>query len=503
MSYLTPPLGLSEHGFGTALGPPPTTDEEVLFVDLDGPLVATDLLWEALLLALKRDPRVLLQLPGWLGQGRAVLRRKLAEQVAPDIAVLPFRAEVLEVLREHKSRGGRLVLVTASDPSWAQEVAEHLGIFDDVLGLEGMRTLKGEAKLQALARYGQQRGFADFAYIGDSAADLPIWQQAARAYAVAPSASLLAQLKARGKSAIVLGTRRSPLRAGLRALRPQQWLKNLLLFAPLILAQEFAVLGKVVAAVLAFLAFCACASSIYLLNDLFDIEADRHHPSKRRRPFASGALPIRFGPVLAVGLLVFGFGTALGMLPWAFSGMLAFYLGFNLLYSLWLKRKIIADVLLLAGLYTLRVLAGGIATGIPVSEWLLIFSLFLFISLAFAKRYAELSRLTAEGREMPEWRGYLTTDLSLIESIGPASGYLAVLVFGLYIKSHDMKHYYTVSWALWLIFPLLLYWVSRVWFMAKRRLLSEDPVVFAVTDGVSRLVVVLVGILFVIAISGQ
>ena len=289
-------------------------------------------------------------------------------------------------------------------------------------------------------------------------------------------------------------------RAALKAMRPQQWVKNLLIFAPLVLGHHLQDFDKVVACVLAFIAFSACASAVYVLNDLMDIEADRHDPKKRQRPFASGEFPILYGPVLAAGLLLFAVVLSLAALPLEFLGMLGIYVLVNLLYSFWLKRKFVLDVMLLAGMYALRVLVGGVAAEIEVSEWLLAFSIFLFTSLAFAKRHAELARHAEEqAGERLRGRGYGVGDLSIIESIGPTAGYMAVLVLALYINSPEMKVLYTRPWALWMICPLMLYWVTRIWFIVKRGELDEDPVVFALRDKVSLGIGLLVLLLSAIA----
>ena len=272
----------------------------------------------------------------------------------------------------------------------------------------------------------------------------------------------------------------------LRLLRPHQWVKNLLLFAPLFLAHAIDIVSLATAA-LAFAAFSLCASAVYVINDRADVEADRANPAKARRPFAAGILSTRIALPLAALLLVGAFALA-GLINIAFVAALAAYLVATTLYTFVLKRQMVADVLTLAGLYTLRLVAGGLATSTPVSEWLMAFSIFLFTSLAYVKRYSELARLAEEGHlGSAQRRGYVVGDLGLIESLGPASGYLAVVVMALYINSPSMQAIYPQAWLLWLICPCLLYWISRVWFLARRRELCEDPVVFAIKDPLSLL----------------
>ena len=287
--------------------------------------------------------------------------------------------------------------------------------------------------------------------------------------------------------------------AVLRALRPHQWSKNTLLLLPLLLAHDLQDFGKLMMAMMAMIAFSACASGVYVANDMLDLESDRRHPVKKHRPLASGALPIGYGPPLAAAMLVMGFIVSLVALPRLFSSMLALYVAMSMAYSYWLKRRAIVDVLVLAGLYTIRVLAGGVATGVLVSEWLLALSLFLFTSLALVKRYAELSRLADDDAVFAQGRGYRVSDLSLLESMGTASGYVAVPVMALYINSDEVTQLHENVWALWLVCPLLLYWISRMWMLARHRKLLEDPVVFALTDRVSLIVGVVIALLIVVA----
>lgn len=285
----------------------------------------------------------------------------------------------------------------------------------------------------------------------------------------------------------------------LQELRVRQWVKNILLLAPLFLAHEVAQLDKLLSGLVAFLAFSLCASAVYVVNDLHDLEADRRHPQKRYRPFAAGTLPLRTGPPLALGLVLIGFSLTVIFLPWKFFVALVLYLMLTTAYSYWLKRIALVDMLLLAGLYTLRLVAGGLATTVPVSEWLMAFSVFFFVSIAAAKRYAGLSHLDTEGKASTAGRGYAVEDLSFMETSGLTSGYLAVLVFALYINSEATRLLYPQHWMLWLICPLLYYWVGRVWLLAKRRQLSEDPVVFATTDPASLVIGLLIVLLIVLA----
>ncbi|MCA9114282.1 MAG: UbiA family prenyltransferase [Planctomycetaceae bacterium] len=472
--------------------------EPPLFVDLDGTLVATDLLYEAVIPVLRQDWRNLCRLPQWLSRGKAALKAELSARVVPDAATLPWNEEVLAWLKDQHARGRTLVLATASPVAWAEAVAEHLGMFDDVLATRPGENLRGLRKLEFIRAWCREHDCDQFAYVGDSSADLPVWQAASEIHVVSSTESLYR--KAARADAVMMHHPVAGLRprAILKCLRPHQWAKNVLLLAPMLLGQVLTA-ATVIQALLAFGVFSLTASAVYVLNDLVDVSADRRHPRKCRRPFAAGTLPLTAGPPLIAALL----GTAVLVtwlaLPPAFAAWMGIYLVTTTAYSLWLKRKLIVDVFVLAGLYTLRIIAGGAATGVPVSEWLMAFSMFLFTSLAFVKRYAELSRLDDEGAEGTRDRSYLVTDLGIIESIGPASGYLAVLVLALYINSDAMRQNYRNPWALWMICPLVLYWITRVWFVARRRKLSEDPVVFALKDPVSRLVGVCAALLIIAA----
>lgn len=461
---------------------------EILFVDLDGSLVATDLLWEHLFAMLKEKPWLVVLLPIWLLKGKSGLKAEVARRIEAKPELLPYNPALLELLHSRKESGTRLVLATASPRPWAEAVARHLGLFDAVLATEPGRNLKGEGKLAAIREYCRDHGVDRFGYVGDSDADLPIWKASASALIVRPSGSLSRRLGALGSSVTVeaVGKPRKPVRSALRALRPHQWAKNGLVFVPLITGQRFGDPDSVLAATIAAIAFSLCASAIYLINDLVDLEADRAHPEKRRRPFASGDLPLSWGPPMAVACLAVAFGLSIATLPAAFVATLALYLALTTAYSFVIKSRLMVDVLLLAGLYSIRIFAGGTATGIPISEWLIGFSMFLFLSLAFVKRYVELDRALSSPETRAtvnlKGRGYRPSDISMIESVGPTSGYLAILVLALYIQSAEVQQLYKNPNWLWPICLVLVYWISRIWFLAKRGELPGDPVVFALKD---------------------
>jgi 4-hydroxybenzoate polyprenyltransferase/phosphoserine phosphatase len=447
-----------------------------LCVDLDGTLIATDSLWESLLVLLRQNFLLSFLLPLWLLKGRTYFKHQIAQRVTLEVATLPYRENILTFLRQEKMQGRILVLATAAHQSIAQAVAAHLNLFDVVLASDANTNMKSTTKRDTL----QQR-FGAYSYIGDSIADLPILRAAEQGYLVAPSRSLLKESQCPPDN--VFSAPSFKWYTFLKALRPHQWSKNLLLFLPLILAHQLLEINQVLDALLAFVAFSLTASSGYVLNDLLDLAADRIHPTKQYRPFAAGLLSIPQGLALFVALVCLSFLISLSTLSSGFTAMLGLYLLLTMSYSLYFKQKLILDVLLLAGLYTHRILAGGIAITVEISSWLLAFSMFIFISLAFVKRYVELLQLS--DKKTIKNRSYELGDIEMIGSMGPTSGFLAILVFSLYIDSDTVSQLYSSPFLLWLICPILLYWIIRIWFLAHRGQMLDDPVQFALTDKVS------------------
>jgi len=465
-----------------------------LCVDLDGTLVATDTLWESALALLRTQPLYALLLPVWLASGRATLKRSLAQAAPIDVAALPYRAEVLAYIAEARMAGRQVVLVTASTRGIAERVAAHTAVFDDVMASDA-ENLKGARKRDALvARFGE-RGFE---YLGDSRADLAVWDGAGAGSLVGGSPALAAGLAARTTLARAITARAGDLTDWLRALRLRQWLKNLLLFLPLLASHRFGDVATALAALVGFFAFGLTASAVYLANDLFDLPSDRAHPSKRERPFAAGVLSIPAG-LAAIPLALGAAGALASLLPVAFSAGLAFYLLANVLYTLWLKRVVLADVAVLGGMYALRVVVGGLATRIPVSTWLIAFSLFFFLSLAFLKRFAELRRLRDEGASATPGRGYLPSDAPVLLALGPACAVVSALVLGLYVEGDAVATLYRVPDVLWALIPLLVFWAGRIWLLAQRGELDEDPILFTTRDRGSYLVAGLALAVFALA----
>lgn len=452
-----------------------------LVVDLDGTLIRSDTLYESLSKLLGVNPLYAVLLPFWLAKGKAYLKRQIAQRIRLDVSVLPYRRDVLSYLRNQYERGRPLVLATASDSLIAEQVASHLGIFRTVLASDGARNLKGRRKAMELEA---QFGRGKFVYAGNGRADLPVWKSAGAAVVVSNSRRLRSDVTDMSEVERVFPSERIESKVLLRALRAHQWVKNILVFVPLLAAHRFGESGALGQAVLAFFAFGIVASAGYMINDLVDVEVDRHHHSKKSRPFASGGLDLRVGLIGAPVLLCLGIAISM-FLPAAFGTTLLTYFVSSQLYSFGLKKIVLADVFTLAVLYTLRIIAGATATMVPMSQWLLAFSVFLFLCLAFVKRYSELHALRALEKQGAEGRGYLVVDFELLASLGASSGYIAVLVLALYINSPEVKILYRTPELLWLVCLVLLYWISRVWIIAHRGRMHEDPIVFALKDRMS------------------
>lgn len=452
-----------------------------LCVDLDGSVIRTDLLLESFLMLVKRNPVYLLLAAIWLARGRAVLKAEIARRVQLDPTGLPYNTELLSWLRNEHARGRRLWLCTGANERVAGAIATHLGIFAGVIASDATRNLIGRSKAECLVR---SFGFREFDYCGHGWRDLAIWSCASGAIVVSHGSALGMRVAHRVPLLQTFSAGGDRLRAALRALRPHQWAKNVLLFVPLLAAHRAADPSAIATVFLAFVAFCLCASSVYVLNDLLDLQADRAHARKSRRPFAAGDLPLAAGFLLVPTLLLTAALVA-GVLSGEFLLVLAGYYILTTAYSLALKGMIFIDAIALAGLYTLRIIAGAAAVSVPLSFWLLLFSVFLFLSLAIVKRYAELDALRRRGQLQAAGRDYDVNDLPMLESVGISAGYLSVLVLALYINSPATLRLYRHPQTLWPLCVLLLYWITRTWMKTHRGKMHDDPVIFAMRDRVS------------------
>jgi 4-hydroxybenzoate polyprenyltransferase/phosphoserine phosphatase len=477
------PTGEVEISPGTSRGPSAFLEGTLrpLCVDLDGTLLKTDMLWESFIACLKLRPWQALLVPFWLCSGKARLKQELAKGLCLDWETMPYTPELLEYLREAKAAGRQLVLVSACDRSIAEAIAQHLGLFSEVLASDGETNLKGAAKAAALS---ERFGLGGFDYAGNERADVPVWAAARERLVVNAPPRLLRRLEQPSERLQVIAPRPSRLRAVFRALRCHQWSKNLLVFLPVVAAHAYFDWSAVKGAALMFLAWCFAASGIYVGNDLLDLEADRSHPTKRRRPFASGDLPLPVGLALAPGLFAVGFGLAASISGTCAVALLC-YVGCAYAYSWHLKKRSLVDVFTLAFLFTIRVVGGGLASGYPVTMWLLAFSGFLFLGLAFLKRCSELVRIQELGRRHLGSRAYGVADLRVLEMFGVASAFTAIMVLGLYLNSAVAETHYRWPTALWAEAPFLLLWLCRLWLATARGEMHDDPIVYSMKDWVS------------------
>jgi 4-hydroxybenzoate polyprenyltransferase len=465
-------------------------------VDLDGTLVKSDTLLDSVIVLARQSPRTLLQFPQWIAEGKAAFKRNVSSVVALDVVHLPYNQPLLEYLRQQHAAGREIYLATGADHLLAERVAAHLGLFTGILASDGAVNLTGPNKLAAF----QQHFPAGFSYIGNARPDLPLLTHCTDPMVANPSHALRAGLRAAAVQPVRTFTdSATPAKTWLRAIRLHQWAKNTLIFLPLLLAHVRAA-GPAVASLLAFFSFGLAASATYVFNDLLDLEADRHHPRKRSRPFAAGDLSPIAGAAtillflalsLAIALLLPRVLTALSpQFLWNGQGIfiewLIIYAISTTVYSLRLKRMILVDVMVLACLYTIRILAGSAAAGVKVSPWLAAFSIFFFLSLAFVKRFSELESVSLRSEPSSaaavKGRGYRVSDLEQLRSFGTASGYASVVVFALYIGNEVAQNLYPHHARLWLLVPVLLLWLSRLWLKASRGELEEDPMVYAITD---------------------
>lgn len=452
-----------------------------LCVDLDGTLVATDTLWEGAISILLRNPLMVFHLALWLFKGKAELKHQVATRSKRLAQDWPYRDEVIARLKAEKEKGRSLVLVTGAAAPVAMAAVEHLGIFNEVLHSSRDNNLTRHRKRDLLV---ERFGAGGFDYIGNSKDDIDVFDAARTAIVVAPDRHALKWQTDHGAELIDTGP--SNGWASLKTTRMHQWAKNVLIAVPMVLNHDIANWDIVLRTVIAFFAFSFLASAVYIINDLSDLQNDRAHPKKRMRPLASGQLSIPRALAIALGLTVCSILLST-LLPAQFMLVLGFYGLSTTAYTFILKRKLLVDVFTLAGLYTVRIIAGSVATGADLSFWLLAFSIFFFLSLALVKRYVELNEFGLNEVGNVPGRGYMAVDFEMVGQAGVASAFTASLVLALYIHSTEMQAMYTLPWALWPLCPLVLYLLLRIWMLARRSMLHEDPVVFIMRDWRSQL----------------
>lgn len=460
-------------------------------VDLDGTLVRTDLLWEGIVLFLRAYPLEIWRLVCRLFSGKVAFKTWLASRVAIDPSRLPYNEPLLTALRGMQQQGRPLILATGSHARFAEPVAAHLGLFGTVIATQDDVNMTSTHKAQALAT---RFGAGGYDYIGNDTVDIPVWEGAREAFSVSPRAFVL---QGGGTTQPMAVVQPYSARALLRAMRPRQWLKNLLVFVP-VLAGHALTPGPWMYSLWAFVGFCLCASSAYLVNDTLDAQEDRMHRIKKSRPIAAGTLSIPVALVAAVGFvaLACAIGLAVGG---PLLAVLAIYYGLTTTYSIWLKRLLLLDVITLSMLYILRVVGGGAAAGIVLSFWLLAFLLFILLSLALLKRHSELHHLESIGQESASGRGYRVSDAIPVAAMGIASGFLGTLVFMLYVNSEAVTALYGTPLVLMAVTPLLVYWHCRIWVLSFRGAIHEDPVFFISKDPVSRAVLILTAVIAIFA----
>lgn len=473
-----------------------SVDPVPLVVDLDDTLLRTDSTLEALFLFVRQDPLAALMLPWRLLRGRAYLKQYLAQRALLDVKALPYRHELLAYLKAQKQRGRRVVLATGADRAVAGRVAQELGVFDLVFASDGIHNLNGERKRARLVAEFGEKGFD---YVGDSRREDAVWRSARQALLADPTPRIARRVARTTQLAHTFDDRPVRLRTYLRALRPHHWVKNVLVFLPLMLAHRLYEPHLLVQGLLAFVAFSLCASGVYLLNDLMDLPFDRAHPQKKDRALPSGQIRLVHALALAPLLLTGALLVALA-LPAAFLATLSAYFVLMMIYSIRLKDVPILDGLTLALGYASRVAAGSIVLGLAPSIWLLAFCVLLFMSLALIKRYTELLTMESVSGAEAHARGYLPNDRGIMAAQGIASGYLAVLILALYTNTNAMSPATGREASFWSICLLLFYWINYMWLTAQRGRMHHDPVAFALTDRVSQIVIAAMAVAAVYAL---
>lgn len=465
-----------------------------LVVDLDGTLIRVDSLHEAFVQLSARKPLHALRALLMLRRGRPEFKAAIADHVLPNAETVPFNEAVLEVIKRAKSEGRRVYLATAADRRFAEAVSGAIGLFDGIFASADGINLKGRAKAEWLVNaFGAHR----FDYIGNDTTDIPVWRVARTALVSGAAPHVIKQIAQELPNVTVIDTREFTLKRYLLAVRPHQWLKNILVALPAVAGHHFSI-SEFLTVLMAFISFSFGASSIYLANDMIDLPHDRAHPDKRHRSLAAGVMPLSHAAVLLGLVVTLSIGVAL-MLPWVFMQVLLVYFALSMAYSLYLKRKLMIDVVALAALYGIRVLAGGAATGILLSHWLVAFCFFIFLSLALVKRMSEMIFLPPAVGKI-KGRGYRPEDLQSITALAAASGFVSVLVLALYINSSEVSTLYRHPELVWGICVILVYWLGRVYFLTGRGEMHQDPVIFAATDRISLLTGMLVVAIFLLAL---
>lgn len=459
-----------------------------LVVELEESLLKGHGTFELALFSIGENPRNFFHLVRALRRGRASLSSYLGRWALEALFLAPVRSQVVRLIDEARADDRPIVLATTNSQDLGIAAEKRFGPFAEVITTVHETELIGASKTRMLVERFGEKGFD---YIGGGRADIELIRYSFMSFLTNPGRRLIKQAKLMSNHLVVIHDERINLPALFRLMRPHQWAKNLLLIVPLLGAGEFSPqIGLNV--ILGLLSFSAIASALYIANDVLDIQHDRRHPEKRLRPLANADLSLAVAAILFSALMIVGISLAT-LINMPFAGALFLYGVGSATYSFWLKRIAIADVFVLAGLYGIRVLAGAALAGVSVSLWLLSFSFFVFLSLALVKRFVEISEHPPGKEETLSGRGYLSSDRELVVAAGAGTGASSALLLALYIDDRAADFSGVGADLLWLVVPLLLYWVLRIWFLAIRGRVASDPVVFALRDRVS----LMVGVVFV------
>lgn len=471
--------------------------KQIICVDLDGSLVYTDTLQEVILSAVKKNIFVLFSMLYWvLIKGRAYCKNRLAAVAHPDDFIFPVNKPLVLWLEDQKKLNTKLYLVTGQTQMIADAVAKQIPIFDGVFGSDTITNLTAKNKSDFL---NQKFGKGNYIYVGNSTADLKVFPDAAQGVVISNRKKFIEKVKQLTDVIQVFASAENSVKQLIKALRLHQCAKNLLIFLPLLLARQFTQSHLLLTTLLGFIIFCFTASSAYLLNDLLDLNADRSHIKKQCRSFASGQLSPLIGIVTAFLLLAGSLLLSWLFLPIDFTLTLFIYYLLTLTYSFKLKQLLLIDVFALATFYVIRIFSGMTLLSAPYSFWLLLFSFFFFMSLAFMKRYSEIILQSEESKHVIAGRAYRSDHHQEIKLFGLCSGFSAVIIFTLYIQSSESALMYHHNTLLFLIFPLLLYWILRAWLLAIDGKMHDDPVVFALKDRVTYIIATLIFVLTLLA----
>lgn len=469
-----------------------------LCVDLDGTLIKSDTIIESTLLAIKSKPIIFFLLFFWILNGKNYFKKRITNIATPNPEILTYNVEVINFIKEEQAKGRQIILTTATTQNIANSISEYLNMFDLVISSTDNFNNRSKNKSQILI---DKFGFKNFDYIGNGYADLEVWKSSRNALVVSDNKSLIANAgKISEVTKIFKPTNKSKIQLLIKQLRVFQWLKNILIFIPFILAHKFGNTSVYLTSILGFLSFSFLSSFVYIVNDLLDIESDRNHHTKSKRPIASSELSIPFAFTVGLILCISSFAISIFVLKSTFTLYLLAYLILTSSYSIKLKKIFVIDILTLSILYTLRLMAGADLTYAPISKWLLAFSVFIFLSLSIIKRYTEILNAVKDRKENIMGRAYEISDINLLQSMGITSGLISVLVFILYIFSPEVIMLYGQPSFLMPVILIILYWIIRIWFLAQRGLVDEDPIIFTAKDKQSYLITFLIVLFIYLAI---